>query len=269
MPHPGKQALFVLLSLADLALTCWLLARSGGQLYEANPVASWWLARHGAVGLACFKSAVVLLVLALVVVIARRRPCAAGRILSFGCASLVLVIGYSISLCRTALLTPQERRTAALAEANREIDTINRQTQAELRRREPARAFMAELRKGLLEGRINLREAANRLAASDMGRDPAWLRLLAVLHRDRPEAERIGAFVLLNFVGTEATQSEGARQVALRLEREFKLVFGSDPPSTVPPHLKARPPRPEGAPGRWPPRHHPWPPPPAGFGPRP
>ena len=56
MTHPRKQLLFILLSLVDLALTWWLLAHSYGQVYEANPVARWWLMRYGAAGLAGFKA---------------------------------------------------------------------------------------------------------------------------------------------------------------------------------------------------------------------
>jgi hypothetical protein len=97
-----KQLLFLLLSLADLALTYWLLRQSDRQIYEANPVARWWLVQYGAAGLACFKGAVALAVLILVAFIARHRPRAAGRILVFACLSLVLVVVYSATLCPAA-----------------------------------------------------------------------------------------------------------------------------------------------------------------------
>jgi DNA-directed RNA polymerase specialized sigma24 family protein len=102
MGYARKQLLFLIVSLADLALTCWLLRHSDGQIYEANPIARWWLVRFGAAGLACFKGAVVLLVLTLADFIARRRPRAAGRILVFGCVSTVLVVVYSAALCPAA-----------------------------------------------------------------------------------------------------------------------------------------------------------------------
>ena len=98
MGYARKQLLFLLLSLADLALTYWLLRQSDRQIYEANPVARWWLAQHGAVGLAGFKGAIVLFVLTLTVVISRHKPRAAGRILTFGCVSLVFVVRYSAAL---------------------------------------------------------------------------------------------------------------------------------------------------------------------------
>ena len=57
IPNPGKQLLFVVLNFADLVLTAWLLSTSEGGVYEANPVARWWLVRHGWLGLAAFKAA--------------------------------------------------------------------------------------------------------------------------------------------------------------------------------------------------------------------
>jgi hypothetical protein len=269
MPHPGKQALFVLLSLADLALTCWLLGRSGGQVYEANPVASWWLTQHGAAGLACFKGAVVLLVLGLAVVISRSRPCVAGRVLGFGCASLVVVLGYSATLCRAALRTPEERKEAIRAEMEQHLAQVNEHTRAALRAREPLRVLLADLRQGLREGRYTLRQAADLLADSEPGRDPGWLRVLAQVHHDRPQAERIGAFVLQNFVGVEGGQSQQARQIALRLEKEYRAVYGSAPPTDVAAQHRPGPGWPTGMPRPWHPRHRPGPPPGAGFGARP
>src|SRR5262245_36528876 len=109
LPHPGKQLLFILLSLADLALTGWLLGRPGAEVYEANPVARWWLAHYGWPGFAGFKAAVVGLVIALSAVIARSRPRAAGRVLGLGCAGLAAVVLYSAALCPAAARSPQER----------------------------------------------------------------------------------------------------------------------------------------------------------------
>jgi hypothetical protein len=100
MRHPGKQLLFALLSLIDLSLTWWLLSRSGGQVYEGNPVARWWLANHGWLGLAVFKVGGVLLVVGLAAVISHYRPRAGGRVLGFACAALTVVVLYSASLCR-------------------------------------------------------------------------------------------------------------------------------------------------------------------------
>jgi hypothetical protein len=124
MTHPRKQLLFVVLSLADLTLTCWLLGHSEGQVYEVNPVAGWWLARHGAAGLAGFKGAVVLLVLTLTAVISRRKPQTAGRILTFGCVSLIFVVLYSVALCPAACHLPEEREMIATRGFNQRLEKM-------------------------------------------------------------------------------------------------------------------------------------------------
>jgi hypothetical protein len=113
MRHPGKQLLFAALSLTDLSLTWWLLSHSDGQVYESNPVARWWLANHGWLGLAGFKVVGVLLVIGLAAVISRYRPRAAGRVLGFACAALTVVVLYSASLCRGISRAPEEPQPVA------------------------------------------------------------------------------------------------------------------------------------------------------------
>ena len=85
IPQSVKQLLFVVLSLADLALTWWLFTSSNGQVDEANPLARWWLAQFGWLGLAAFKAGVVVLVVGLAGLIGRSRPRTAGRVLDLGC----------------------------------------------------------------------------------------------------------------------------------------------------------------------------------------
>src|SRR5690349_18620406 len=98
----GKSVLFAVLGLADLLLTSYLLRTEYGSVYESNPVARWWLARWGWAGLAGFKLAIILLVIASVKLIARYRPRTATHVLSFACGATALVIGYSCTLLGTA-----------------------------------------------------------------------------------------------------------------------------------------------------------------------
>lgn len=70
-------------------------------MYEANPLANWWLSRHGWLGMASFKAAVVLAVVGLTAVLARSRPRMAGSVLG-------LVVLYSLALCRPTLLSAHE-----------------------------------------------------------------------------------------------------------------------------------------------------------------
>jgi hypothetical protein len=234
MAHPSKQALFVLLSLADLALTCWLLERSGGHLYEANPVAHWWLARHGWAGLACFKAGVVLLVLGLAAVIARSRPRAAGRVLGLGCAGLTLVVLYSAALVRAAARSPAEREARVAREHEKYLGKLNRQAGRELRMHEAFRDLMAELCQELIAGRCTLRQAQQRLAASEKARDPAWLRGLAAAYPGRPPQELMAACIIAHVRALPDAPSV-ARRAALRLEREFGRTYGRPAPGDAGP----------------------------------
>ena len=69
-PSP-RMSLFCALSAADFLLTWWLLHRSNGRVYEANPVAAGLLVELGWAGLAAFKVVVVLLAVGSIAAIAR------------------------------------------------------------------------------------------------------------------------------------------------------------------------------------------------------
>jgi hypothetical protein len=226
IPHPGKQLLFALLSVADLSLTWWLLNHSDGYVGEGNPVARWWLERHGWLGLAGFKAAGVLLVAALAAVISRRRPRAGGRVLALGCAALAGVVLFSASLCGRM----PELVAAWRAEDERELAEFNRQTREEFRRREAYQALVREVDEGLASGAYTLREAVGRVGSSEGGRDPVRLRRLRHLHPGRPAPECLAASLILYAVSSRATDPAAARRLARRLEREFRSTFGTPPP---------------------------------------
>src|SRR5262249_52784909 len=94
-----KLVLFALLSLTDFGLTWYLLRAGGGEVYESNPVAAWWLGRYGGLGLAGFKAATMALAAGLGVLIALRRPVTGHRVLGFACVALAAVVLYSAYLC--------------------------------------------------------------------------------------------------------------------------------------------------------------------------
>src|SRR5438093_5316203 len=129
----GRFGTFAALGLIDLALTCYLLQATPGQVYEGNPIARWWLLHWGWVGLAGFKLSVVLLVLSAVQFIARSRPHTAARVLAFACGATALVICYSCTLLGTARpkgrLLSGEEEVSIRAEAAR-LDYRVRQMQA-------------------------------------------------------------------------------------------------------------------------------------------
>jgi hypothetical protein len=226
MEHPRKLLLFVLLSLADLALTCWVLDRPGGQGYEANPVARWWLSRHGWAGLACFKALAVALVLGLAQLIARSRPASAGRVLGLGCSFSALVVAYSAALGWFA----EAREAESEREYRKGLVKLNQDTRAEYSQLLTFQGLMASLCEGLVSGRLSLREAAARVAASEKGSDRAWRRVLATAHPGRT-LEEMFAVCVLHYVITSLEEDPRADwQVVARLEREFRFAYGSVPP---------------------------------------
>jgi hypothetical protein len=230
MPHPGKGCLFALLSLADLALTWWLLGHSGGEVYEANPVARWWLARHGWAGLACFKAFVVLVVVGLVAVIARSRPRAAGRLLGLGCAGLAVVVSYSAVLCGAGAGSPEQREAEEARAVETGLAELNRHALQQIRRLQASSAFRERLCEDLVAGRRPLGEAAERMAASVRGRQPTWLRLLAERYPELSTRARVAAWLIWHVVVAHRDDPRAARRAARRLEREFQLTYGSPPP---------------------------------------
>jgi hypothetical protein len=97
--HPGKLALFVALSLADLWLTSRLVE---GSECEVNPVAAALLDAYGWEGLTVFKVLVVAATAALCVSISACRPRTGGRVLTFGCLSTGLTVFYSCFMLATS-----------------------------------------------------------------------------------------------------------------------------------------------------------------------
>jgi hypothetical protein len=223
IPHLGKQFLFALLSLTDLGLTWWLLRNSNGQVYEANPIASWWLTRFGWAGLACFKAIVVLVVLGLSAVIYFSRPRAAEQILRLACASLTVVVLYSAGLCLAAIHTPRE------PDWEKELAALNADTRKLQQQREAFVILLNDLREDLLAERCTLREATGRLAAADADS----LRPHTALYPNRPLAESVAAFLITHVVNLQKSQPQLAWQIALRLEREYQRTFGLSIPTTL------------------------------------
>lgn len=220
MQHPRKQLLFAVLSVADLTLTCWLLARFGGRVYEANPLARWWLESFGFAGLAGFKAAAVVAVLGLVLLIARSRPRAAGTVLALGCAITTAVVLYSVALLHLVPRTPVE----SYADAEK---AINRKAQQAFLRH--ARFYHGLRRKvpGLIAGRHSLREVAEWVEASERGRDPGWRQSLQALHPERPIDEAFARCVIAHAVNWAAeTSPRSAQSVARQLNHELQLSYG-------------------------------------------
>lgn len=86
---------YTALSAADFLLTHTLIEGSGGQAFEANPIAAVWLEEHGWAGLAAFKAAGVLVFLGTIALLVPRRPRVAAGLVALGCSVLIGVTTYS------------------------------------------------------------------------------------------------------------------------------------------------------------------------------
>jgi hypothetical protein len=227
MTHPRKQLLYIVLSLADLSLTCWLLGRSGGHLYEANPVAQWWLARHGWLGLVGFKGGAVALVLGLTLWIAQSRPRAAARILELACAVSALVVLYSAALIPAATRSPEERAAEVRRDVIQQLEKENRAALTSYQQREVFWALLAQMSEDLIAGRRTLGEAAECVVALEYGRTFASQRARSGQH-----AEVVAAFLINRVILSLNEDPVTARRLAFQLEQEFRITYGSYPPRT-------------------------------------
>ena len=223
--HPGKQALFVLLSAADFAMTWLLLERLDGGSYEANPVADWWLARHGWAGLALFKALVVGVVLSLATVIALRKPRTAGHLLRLACAIVGVVVVYGAALGATAPLRAEEE-TAYLAQN----EALNRQTAEENRGYHKYRVVLCQLRDEVLAGNCTVVEAASRL--EECGTDNSRVQRMLARYASRPQEQRFACWVVCHVVNSVHDPEKRADLVS-RLEAEFEEGYGESFPSEL------------------------------------
>lgn len=229
--HPGKQLLFALLSLTDLALTWLLLRHSSGTFYEANPVADWWLQRHGWLGVTCFKGTTVLVVLVLAGHIGRSRPKTGARVLCLGCVCLAAVIAYSGALYGGVWpgdVDPDAEMAAHMERTNREVQALHC-------RQGPFRLLLTELSQATLEGRCSLQEVEQRLAATEEARNPYRLRCLANQWPQVPPHGRLACTVVSRVI-VSVRDPLACRSIFRRLDGEFRSTFGVPLPPMVDPN---------------------------------
>jgi hypothetical protein len=178
--------LFIALGVADLVATTYLLWATPGRFYESNPVARWWLDRWGWAGLAAFKAATVLLALASVAVVARRRRRVAGYLVGFACGVTALVVAYSCGLAFAGSRLPEYE---AQVERGRRIEE-------QLRSLREYGHVVVSLGDDVRTGRRSVEEAADALAKTELARNPTWLAGLRCQFPGRTDTERMAALLL-------------------------------------------------------------------------
>jgi hypothetical protein len=220
LPHRRKLLLFVVLSAIDLFLTWRLLDRPGTPVYEINPFARWSWEHIGWFGLIGFKTAVVGVAASAALIIARRRPRTASRVLTFGCLAAALVVGYSLFVDWTASNMPEAQ--VLTAEAIR----FERQ-ENELRKRNAYRPVLDRAAADLAEDRCTLPEAVDRLLDTERGRDPAWLNDIAKKEGNLTPEAALAVQVILMAVDSRHQNPEESRALAARLHDELRSRYGS------------------------------------------
>jgi hypothetical protein len=215
--HPRKLCLFAALSLADLALTRFLIEHRGGGAYEQNPVAAWFLDHFDWTGLAAFKLGSVLLVVSLVLTVARRRPGVAGRVLTFGCAALLAVLLYSGSL------------VARVNAASARLEQVEEEGFALERERDKELAFAAlrvRLQDDLVARRCTLAEAVDILAACDWVQSGGWFRSAGRFCPGSTMPERLAGNLVKHILLSSEFYPDPKGELAAELDRQFRSLFG-------------------------------------------
>ncbi len=214
-----RLILFLVLSAADLILTTWLLTTSGAWVYEANPVAGWFLKNLDWPGFVGFKLATVAAVLVCVGLIAPRRPRLAGTILTLGCGTLALVLAYSgysaVTVTDWTEVVREHERHARFLSARHE--TTN--DYADLRR---------ALSSDLIGGRFALTAAVHKLEGTSKAKDANWMGVLRELYQSDSVPATL-ASDLLQEVRLTLSGRAGAADILRRLRGEFRTEFGTDP----------------------------------------
>jgi hypothetical protein len=220
LPHPRTHLLFLLLSLADLGLT-WVLIRHGlGFVYEGNPVAAWCLGCQGWAGLAVFKAVMVLTCSGLSAAISRRRPCTGGRVLAVSCvvtAAVVLYSGYLALACAGPL--GEVRDALERGDwAETELDRVS----AFLR-------LQDRLADDLAAGRCSLAQALAEDEPAAQAQDAGWQKRLRESDPARSPRECLALRLMRDSVAKRGGDPEAARALAVRLDGEYRSLFGTSP----------------------------------------
>jgi hypothetical protein len=227
-----KLVLFGVLSAVDLVLTLLLLNNSEGMVYESNPIAHWFLGQCGWLGLAGFKAGAVLVVGVLSAVISLRRPRTGGTILSFGCAVLMIVVGYSSSLAGIVSFQPASLQIDQL----RSLEETRIVLEKEMAGTKEYQELRKRLRDDLLGRQRTLDEAAAILANSELGKNPHWLRILQG-HYPGFSPEECIASNLVEYT-LEYGKNYPSRNIMTRqVKEEFLTVYAQ----RFPPHGKRNP----------------------------
>lgn len=220
--HPGKLALFGILSLADLVLTQRLVHASGGQIYESNPLASAWLELYGWAGLAIFKVLAMILVGGVALYISIHRPRAAGKVLGFACLATGVVVVYSCYLVGFLGTPTNGAKAADVQRAEAQSRLLDR----EIHREREYAFLLDQLVQDLIANRCTLAEGVERLAQSSKARDPRWIELLQKNYPHHSSAESLALHLGYHTLVQVHNDPDHQDRLAEKLEDDYQASFG-------------------------------------------
>jgi hypothetical protein len=221
----GKLGLFIALSGLDWLLTWQLLHHDSGLVYEGNPIASWWLMSGGWLGLSLFKFGIVVLVGGLCALISLYRPRTGGKVLTFACSVLVVVILYSSSLAGYVGAPSQRSEADRLRSLEQNGVALEQQFQGV----KEYQALRQQLAADLLGGQYTLRETVAQLTASPLGQQARWLKILHMYYPNLDDEQCLAAN-LVEFTRDFAQGDPTTADVVARLENDFQATYGFPPP---------------------------------------
>jgi hypothetical protein len=231
VPHRRKLLLFILLSCIDLLLTTVLLGRDSLYVYEANPLAGWWLGEFGILGLGLFKLTTLLVAITAILLLVVYRPLLAGRVLWFGCAVVGSVVLYSCSLggyLEAAL--PSEAEIAALEAPILHPDNSN-----------SPRRVCERVVADLLEKHCTLSEAVSEVSPLFDGQNAVFLEMLARQYPQCSTEELIAVSLMEDVLATLNRDPAETRRRWGELEEEYRSAFHQEPPWTQAEPVRSRP----------------------------
>lgn len=217
-----KLAVFALLSVCDFVITYLLVSRSGGHVYESNPVADQWLQQGGWIGLAAFKTIIVFSVSVIAIYIFYRRPRIAHDLLAIACGAVVVAVVTGTSIAVTKAETPSE-------EASHNPRFVMQAPSP--RERSPVKDYLSTLESSSYElaaSRTDLEHAVTELKKSNRANDDKWIASLREAYPGMEDHTLFACDLLQHTIGMRIRGYQ-ARQLAERLEREFVVLYGVEP----------------------------------------
>jgi len=214
---------FVMLAGADFVFTCHLAQYGNLGDAEDNWIARWFLERFDWLGLAVFKSAVVLAVLFAVRQIYQRRPRTATRLLLLACLLTAGVAAYGAYGMQTVHIATSGDRLPTSAQLWAEGRVVDQQ----IRNLDGYRRTVDSFADDLAGKEGDLGKILEKLMQCSAGRDPARLCNMRIGMRGYTDAQCLAAN-LIHTTLDKFRDDPAYEKLSLRLHREFRDLFGLD-----------------------------------------